>query len=377
MCMETKTKIGLVTIYQVPNYGSVLQAYATQRVIDDMGYECVMINYRYPNKWHYSIDSSRRQKVLRKLVCLLGLKPQHRKMRKLERFRRKYFHFSKKFNDFRSLDEENWDDYGAFVFGSDQVWNTRFTLGDPVFLLAFLPDSIHRVSYASSFASASLDEKYVDEYKRHLGLFDVISVREDNGKTLIRRDLGLDKDIKVVLDPTLLLDKNAWLSMFSRKRVRGKRKKYLLVYLLTYAFESRPYVYQVIRFFQQKYGYEVVALGGYAPPSKALGIEMHDKTDSGVDDFIRLFANAEMVITTSFHGTAFAINFEKPLISIVPESREDDRQRTLLESLGLQQCVTPVSTPLEKINPFYGQDAIIKLSELRKASLAWLSEALA
>lgn len=365
-------KIGLITIYHVPNYGSVLQAYATQTLIEKNGFECVMLNYKYPNEWHYQIDPSRKNKSLKsKIAHLFNLSANHRKANLLTAFRKKQFHFSKCYHNLDELKNENWKDYSAFMVGSDQVWKAQYTLGDSAFLLSFIPDNKFRFSFASSFAAKRIPNAYKEKYKKYLSKFSYLSTREQNGIEVVR-DLGINIDVKVVLDPTLVLNKEEWLNLIPRSNFK-KKKKYILLYLLTYAFEPRPYIFHLLNYLKNKYGYEIIALEGYTKMSKASGVKMKDKTDSTIPEFIDLFNQAEMVVTTSFHGTAFALNFDKPLISIVPDNKEDDRQSSLLKQLNLKQCIAQINTPFEKINPFYNLiDKETKLNQLRSQSINWL-----
>ncbi len=374
-------KVGLITIYHVPNYGSVLQAYATQCILEKMGHECVMINYKYPNEWHISQDSRRKQGLIKKIVYLFGIKPAHRKRNRLEKFKEKYFHFSKK--SYATLDAmmaENWNDFSAFVVGSDQVWNYRYTLGDSAFMLSFVPDNKFKMSLSSSIASKQLPEATKNKYVKYLNRVDKISVREEQGRDVINNELGINKDVTVVLDPTLLLTQEEWMHLLSISTISNKVKedKYILLYMLTYAFEPRPYVFELINYYQKELGYKIIALEGYTPPQNANGIVMVDCTSAGIENFIQLFSGAEMVITTSFHGTAFAVNFGIPFISIVPNGNNgDERQKALLKSLELQKCMAPVGMSFDEINPYYDKvKAKKKLEDLRKASLSWISDAL-
>lgn len=376
--MEKKRKIGLITIYHVPNYGSVLQAYATQCVIEKMGYECVVLNYKYPNEWHINQDARRKRSLKAKIALWLGLTSSHRKNKELLKFRKAYFHFSKEYANLDALKAEDWSSYAAFVVGSDQVWNSRFTLADSAFMLSFIPDYKYRISVASSFSSKHIPQEFKEKYKRYLEKFHNLSVREENGKCIIENDLNIKKNVKILLDPTLLLSKYDWLKIFPPMHKRDEDNQYLLLYLLTYAFESRPYVFEVVRHFQKEYGYKVIAIEGYTRPENALGIEMEDKMDAGIERYIKLFAQAGMVVTTSFHGTAFAVNFGVPLISITPkEDMGDDRQGSLLNLLGLGQCIVPVDSDIKGLDPFYNvHEANEKLSAMREESSVWFREAL-
>lgn len=243
--MGKEKEIGLITIYHVPNYGSVLQAYATQKILENAGATCSMLNYRYPNEWHIRKDSLRKRSLKAKVALLLGLKSAHRKSKKLSSFRKKYYHFTKEYESLDALKKEDWSGYDAFCVGSDQVWNSRFTLGDSAFMLSFVPDDKFKFSLASSFSANIVPMDFKEKYRKFLAKFDVLSVREQNGNDIVENDLKLPQKAQVVLDPTLLLNKAEWLEEFPVKE--EAKEKYILVYVLTYAFESRPYVYEVIK----------------------------------------------------------------------------------------------------------------------------------
>ena len=368
-----KKRIGLITIYHVPNFGSVLQTYATQLLLERMGMDCHIINYKYPNEWHYS--QGRPRPSLKSFIGhLFGILPAHRKANKLTDFKKKHFNFTKTYKSLDELKSADWSKFDMFAVGSDQVWKAQFTLGDSAFLLSFIPDDKYRISIASSFASKNVPDKFIEKYKKHLGKFNAISVREQNGIDIIKNDLLPKYTPEVILDPTLLLSKEEWLDIIPRSKFK-KKKKYILLYMLTYAFEPRPYIFEAIKHLQSQDDYEVIALEGYTPKEQALGIEMIDKTDSSIPEFIDLFANADVVVTSSFHGTAFAVNFGIPLVSVVPEGKNDDRQSTLLKSITLDFCIASSSTKVTDINPVYNkQEALSALNRLRSKSITWIQE---
>lgn len=364
-------KIGLTTIYSVPNYGSVLQAYATQEVLKKLGFDCHIINYKYPNLWHYSVGFQK-PKIKSIFMQFLGIRSIHRKQKKLQTFKNRYFNLTKEYCTLDDLRKENWNEYDLVATGSDQIWNSRFLKGDSAFMLSYLPDNIKRISIASSFASKSLPSQYIDKYKKYLSKFDALSVREQNGICIINNELSIKKDVKIILDPTLLLSKEEWLNLIPRSKFR-KEDKYILFYMWDYAFDPKPYIFKILAYLVEKYKYKVIALEGYKKKKEACGVDMIDKTDASVNEFIDLFANADMVITSSFHGTAFALNFGKPLISIIPNDKGDDRQSTLLTNLGITQCIIPINTELQQINPNYDtiQEQNI-LEQLRLDSTNWI-----
>lgn len=360
-------KIGLFTIFQVPNYGSVLQAFATQCLLEKLGHECKIIDYLYPNNWHWNQGAPRPNRIkvyIRKFIP-------SRKNKVLEEFRKGYFHYTRRYKDLEDLTNENWSSYDAFAVGSDQVWNYRFLRGDKAFMLSFVPFDKPRFSIASSFAASSIPYIFQEKYKNELSKFRAISVRETNGIDIIQKQLGIDIPVEVILDPTLLLSKDEWLSLIPRSGFKKKRP-YILFYMWAYAFEPRPYIFEVVKHFQKEMDCDVIALEGYTPADKAEGVIMQNASSSTLPEFIDLFANSDLVVTSSFHGTAFGLNFNRPLISIVPDNVGDDRQITLLKSVGAENCIANIGTNTTLINPILGPNVVNRLREIRLTNIGWI-----
>lgn len=363
-------RIGLITIFQVPNYGSVLQTYATQFMLEKMGVECNVINYRYPNEWHWKHGAKRPsgwKAMIRRLIP-------SRKTVVLRQFREKFLNFTPLFNNLDEMHNADWSNYDAFVVGSDQVWNAKFVLGDCVFMLSFAPECKPRYSLASSFASNSLPKQYLHIYKRELLKFTALSVREKNGVSIINEELGINKTVEVLLDPTLLLSEDEWLKAIPRSRIL-KRRPYILFYMWDYAFDPKPYIFEVTKFFQQKMNCDVIALEGWKNQKCTDGLVMENRSSSTVSEFIDLFANADMVITSSFHGTAFALNFGVPLVSIFPKTNGDDRQYSLLKSLDCSNCGIKIGDIITEIDPLYDIDKEQKLlNSIREKNIKWIRD---
>lgn len=364
-------KIGLITIYHVPNYGSVLQTYATQKVLEKMGHECVVLQYNYRNDEFFAKQGKKRDKFKEWQLDYIP----HLKSAKLHRFRNSKFNFSRKFETYSELNAYDWSSFDCFVVGSDQVWNTKYLLGDPAFLLKFAPDDKPRVSLSSSFAMKSLPIEFQDLFKTELIKFKSLSVREKNGVDIIQNELQISKDVEITLDPTLLLSKEEWQMYVPRSSFR-KNRPYILVYMWTYAFEPRPYILRVIEHFQEKMSADVVVLEGHRG-LQGLRCPFIDANRSSVPEFIDLFTNADLVITSSFHGTAFAINFGIPLISIVPNGEGDDRQSSLLSLIGANTSIVRIGDSIEKINPVYNVKHVCTNLEIEKnRSCKWLMDSI-
>lgn len=366
-------RIGLITIYHVPNYGSVLQTYATQELLKGMGHEVKVIRYNYFNKRFY--DELGRGPSWREILYPLKsrLKPKS-KAAVLDRFRKEKLNFTRAFASIESMCANDWSDYDAFVVGSDQVWNTKFLFGDPCFLLCFAPFGKKRFSLSSSFATDSVAKKYEGVFRTELRKFAALSVRESNGVDIIHNQLGLDKPVEVTLDPTLLLSKKQWLDLFPTLRKRPVRRPYILYYMWAYAFEPRPYIYEVVRYFKNRLKCDVIALEGIRDSEDCNDVHFINADNSTIPEFMDLFANASLVVTSSFHGTAFALNFGIPLVSVVPDDAGDDRQTTLLKACGADNSIVKVKTRLECIQPEYDKQVVSReLERMRQKSIDWIN----
>lgn len=364
----------LVTIFHVPNYGSVLQTYATQRVLEMMGLTCCVLNYDHNNSKWARDHGVKGVSLKSRIATMLGIKPIHRKKKKLQYFINKHLNITAKYCSLEEIKKNVGNKYDIYVAGSDQIWNTKYTNCDPVFLLQFVTGSDRkRISIASSFACDKLDITYENVFKKELGAFDGVSVREIKGQEVLQ-SIGIVHS-HIVLDPTLLLNRNQWNELAVCPTIA--KGKYILLYMWSYAFEPRPYIYEVLKHYKDKMNCRIVALEGYDASDKyqrLLGVQ--DATDSSVADFLGYFANAALVVTSSFHGTAFAVNYGTPLISVVPGGG-DDRQSSLLELLNLSCCRLVVGESIEHADPFYEPKAEQELlNVLRKDSLDWINQQL-
>lgn len=364
-------KIGLITIYHVPNYGSVLQTFATQKVLEQMGHECIVIQYNYRNDDFFAKQGLKRNRLREWILNNIPFL----KSGKLNRFRKNHLNFSRKFETYNELEAFDWSSFDSFIVGSDQVWNTKYLLGDPAFLLKFAPSNKSRISLSSSFAMKSLPLEFQNLFRSELMKFKSISVRERNGVDIIQKELEISKDVEITLDPTLLLSRKEWLSCVPRSSFK-KNRPYILVYMWTYAFEPRPYIFQVIEHYQKQMSAEVVVLEGHRE-LQGLRCPFVDANRSSVQEFIDLFANAELVITSSFHGTAFAVNFGIPLISIVPNGDGDDRQSSLLRLVGADNSIVKLGDNINDLNPYFNKGKVCeRLEQENRKTKDWLNKAL-
>lgn len=322
-------KIGFITMHRVMNHGSILQAYALQRKLNNMAVDNEIIDFVYPPKCKKTLFQFLRS-IIQSLIDLLFGFPLRRKTRRFKRFYKGNLAVTSDVYDKVSI-SKNPPLYDAYLSGSDQVWNPKFIKGDTSFLLSFVSEDKPRAAYASSFAINEIPENYRDIYARELNKFQRISVREESGISIVKSLTG--KDANLVCDPTLLLDQEEW-GEIAKKSALKMGEKYILVYVLSYMYNPYPQIYNIVEQVQKEFGdMKVVYLIG-----KKDDFFRHNSRlikDAGPNEFVYLFQNAEFVITTSFHGTAFSAIFGKPLYAVVKSLNSlDGRMPTLLKRIG-------------------------------------------
>ncbi|EJX7572529.1 polysaccharide pyruvyl transferase family protein [Vibrio cholerae] len=367
-------KVGVITMHGVINYGSFLQAYATQQAISKLGYECEIIDYKFPNDWHISngLKQNKIRYFINNKIYSLGLSKGHRKTKKIKNAISEHLNLSAEYRSRKEIREKP-PIYDVYITGSDQTWNTKHTMGDSTFLLDFVPDEKKKIAFSASLARKKIDEKFIDQFERLMRRYNNISIRDTNGSLAIKEITGFEPE--VTLDPTLLLDKETWVKFASNKINKYEGKKYIVFYLITHSFDPRPYIYNLLKDLQDETKLEVFS---FSKIPKEFDITFTDCSDIGVEDFIHLFANASYVVTSSFHGTAFAANFGIPMYSIVNDlDAGDDRQSSLLNKLEISNCLVTQDMPFRYIQPRYEVDIQqVKLQRLRERSFEYLKNSI-
>lgn len=362
--------VGIITMHRVLNYGSVLQTWATQEVVKSLGFIPEIIDYQYPNVYQSHGRKKKRLLIVVRffLQSFRGF-PLKKKQRQFCEFIEKNLNLSAYYPTRESLFAAQMG-YDVYMVGSDQVWNVNHTRCDDAFFLSFARQGHRKVSYASSFAMDSIPNEMKDRVKSLLLGFDHLSVRESNGAALIKE--LTERKAEICLDPTLLLELEDYNVLTKQSSLRIS-EPYILVYILKYAYDPYPYVARFIDEAHRQTGLKVVCIDFSARFSlKAKNVEyLHDSVSPA--DFVNLFSHAAMVITTSFHGTAFAVNFEKPLYSILNPKQSDDRMKSLLEQCDLHDCYVYKNSEFPDFVKHLSYDMHrSKLSVLRKESIEYL-----
>ena len=377
-------RIGIITILKTNNYGAELQAYATQAILNKLGYDAEIIDYLfYKNPQHKKTKNSKpvfnhglKKRLSEFLYPIIsktktGINNTHsdKRNKRFESFHTDNTAMSPTYTTIDELYNSN-KEYDVYMVGSDQVWNPGIYSSLLPYMLTFAPESKKRVAYASSFGVSSIPQEFKWLYQKYLPKFSDIGVREKNAVEMVKELSG--KDATWVLDPTLLLNKEDWEKIAST--TYKEKNNYILLYELT----PCPYILELAKYFREKNGLKIIRI------CKNAAIEDKDTTieniiDAGPAEFLRLFANADIVITNSFHGTAFSINFGKEFYTVTPARKHNNsRQQSILELFNLQARLIPENTPIENIttNKIDNNAVIKRLNEEREKSIHFITNAI-
>lgn len=364
-------KIGQLTFHGSHNYGSVLQAYALSRQLQLMGHDTEIINLRpKAQKDAYRvIMGSGAHRAFHYLIY-----PQlKRRYDQYERFITQVLPITEKeYSSTEELKKENFG-YDAFVCGGDQIWNPVCQDFESAYYLQFLGEDnrARKISYAPSLGKTQFDSNQLEKIKGWLNKFDRISVREECGAELLRK--LTEKPVKAVCDPVVLLERNEWERLAKRK---NHRRPYILVYFLENNHGSRG----LTKWLQKQTGFDVVLLNEYI---RDFFTPYHKNYGASPEEFVGLFMDASLVYTNSFHGTAFATIFEKPLITAIAANQEtvqnnnDSRKIDYLYRLGMEDCLYREGTPkISEILKYDYEEPRKRISQYRTESLAFLRDSL-
>lgn len=346
--------IGILTFHRSHNYGSVLQSYALQQWLKKHGLDSEIIDlYMASSKEMYKIlpEMKTLKNVARNLVFLYHYRELKKKWDKYKYFQEHILRLSEKqYSDLPDLKKEHFS-YSTYLTGSDQIWNTACRDFSWAYYMEFI-DKGNFVSYAPSFGSKGKEEQRLDNKRiaSDIEKYSAISVRDEGSADFIEEISG--KRPEVTIDPTLLLSKGDWDSLLFKMEKPDLRKKLPPRYIFFYSLKRAPIDYEMIRKIRNKYHLPVVITE--IRNQKDITGEFTKIWDAGPGDFLSLIKHADLVVTSSFHGTVFSVIFEKKFFSI--NGMNDNRISNLLRGTGLEMCsIDETSTlPLmENINIDY------------------------
>lgn len=316
-------KIGILTFHCAYNYGAVLQAYALQEYLLQLGNKAYIINYKPKyllNAKRKSAYSVRVKMFIKKLLTYKSYSEQ----------KKKFHGFCCEFLNINNLDLNNpLNSYDLFIVGSDQIWNATITEGefDKIYFGDFKAATGKKIiAYAASIGGYCIKPEDEIFLRKELENFHGISVRENRLK--IQLQSILHRSIDCVLDPSLLVDSSVFASLVFKPLIN---QPYICIYEVTP--DSRT-VQIAERLVEQGENIQIIRIGNYLKGNHELiGIN-----NAGPIDFLNYIKYAECVITTSFHGTAFSIVFQRPFLTVNVGKSSDSRIKDMLSDLDLLNC---------------------------------------
>ena len=337
-------RIAILTQPLQTNYGGILQCYALQTVLEGMGHSVTVLNRRNARPG-LKLTMKRIASLAKCLVrkCLLGQKDivlmnprsenynihkqsaaERRRDSEIHRFIQEYIHLSKPLRSSKELAEYvEKCDFECIVVGSDQVWREIYSPGIEDYFLGFLPENDKRlkITYAASFGTANnpISSGSLKNCVRLAKRFSAISVREQSGVEILRNGFGIEA--KLLLDPTLLLSADQY-----RFPVKESKECKLVSYILDETDEKDA----IIRDTAENLHLKNRKIRLFASSND-------DDKDSfpSIEEWLSSFANADFVVTDSFHGCVFSIINHKPFIAIANKSRGLERFTSLLGTFRL------------------------------------------
>lgn len=339
-------KIGILTFHQADSYGAVLQAYALQQTLSELGADAEFVHIDIPASAAAApVPSTPAAALFARRIQTEGQKREQL----FAQFRQQYLHVSKPYQPSDPIDK----DYDQFIAGSDQIWNFRIPGADARYFLPFAAAE-KRNSYAASFGADAIPEKAKAWVAEQLSRFNGISVREESGCQIVKELTG--RNAEVCLDPTLLPDRDMW----KRLVPAVDAEAYVLLFLLKY---DEALVQKAKQEAQRRQLPLRIVTAAFMPQ---VGIEAWNRT--GVIEWLSAIRGAECVFINSFHGMVFSMIFDRPfhVERLTGElSSRNGRLEELLATLGLSDALETV------VCPDYGE-VWGKLGSRKEASLTYL-----
>ena len=355
--MNERKRIGIITFHNAHNNGAVLQCYALMSFLTQIGYNVAIIDYKAKalNYYHWFRWSRFKPWHPRYFLKNIFFLP-----RRIIRYY-SFTNFVRK--NLHLVSVEKWlrggENFDTIVVGSDQLWNINNSFGMyDYFYWGKFKEKINSkiVSYAVSMGGAwkNVDWKTISVFLKN---FNAISVREEYLEQLIESRCFCKVD--TVLDPTLLISNDFWKSKLNRK----KRKR---PYLFFYQARNNEKAFLYAKKVAKKKSLDFIVMSA--------DIASHNSIctiGANPFDFLSFIDDADFVITSSFHGTVFSLQYRKNFISLKLGDGDDGRIENILKMYGLLERFSDLNKIPE--DTFIDYNRVEKnAEEIRKFSTNWL-----
>lgn len=349
-----------VTHQNAVNYGAALQAYALQKQLSKLGVDDKILDLEAAHPIFNGVKFNKHLpgNMYGNILNLLQIVQTKRRIKRFKEFVKNNI---KTTQHYRTIEEVfvNPPVADAYITGSDQTFNIHLGERSASFL-RFGSEKTKRISYAASMGRPVVEDKYIDEFVSAIKTYSFLSVRECCSADYITKISGLP--CQANLDPTLLLSEEEWLKLasISKSCLSVEREKYILVYQLL----KNPILNDAVKKIKKETGLKVVVINPYAVCGLKGNIIIRD---AGPIEFLNLYKNAEIILTTSFHGTCFSIIFQKPFFSFIRQSSEI-RITNLLNILNLNDRIITDSGKITSSEIVYNNVTGILEMERKKAN---------
>lgn len=362
-------KISLLTMHGVYNYGSALQTYATITALQRLGHEVEILNY-YPKRMKgygsiqqlYTDAIAFHPKWKSAVIALLKYSSMVSLKKVFTPFFEKYYKLSRKYESNNELMSDT-PIADCYFTGSDQVWNDYLEGGfDRAYFLDFAPKGAIKIALSASFGRDDITPEELEPVADLLREYLAISVREESGlKTLSRVQVPTKKGL---LDPTFLLTADEWRALSSPINESG--------YILLYQLHEDSIASKVASVIGEKRGISVIRISTNKIKKVKSGKTVFAPT---VEQFVSYIDNASLVVTDSFHATAFSVNLGVSFVSI-QWKMFNDRIGTVLRASGLSNRMVKTVDEALKIEcePINYEDVAGRINKKRKEIWAFLSQ---
>ena len=380
-------KIGLCLAYSGQNYGMLLQAFATQQLLEEKGYTTEIINYVAGKKRGIRFDPGlvvfgwnqlkKKLKPTAKRIPLDAIHKQNKSDRILvsKEFRAKHLHNIVNYHGIDALKKAGAENYDAVLVGSDQQWLPAVAFSN-FKTMRFVPDNVLKISYSASFGVSELPKHTRHAAGQFLNRIDHIAVREVSGKAIV--ESVSKKKATLVLDPTYLLTADQWAQHFPANRIITE--PYILCYFLGNNEESK----KAARAYADKHKLKLVTILSDESVSP-IDISFADEviTGKGPDGFLNLIRHADYVMTDSFHGIAFSIIHNRQFFVFYRNKPTDKNSRNtridnILSMFGLQSRLVNNSATWLETTPAAIDYAAVNalLAQHKERSMTYLENSL-
>ncbi len=367
-------RIKTITCHDVYNYGASLQAYALMSYLSLEGHDVQIIDYKpdYLNhqyefgyvspkhRFYKKCNSSKPFWFLYGIRLLPITYATWKRIRPFKEFKRHYLNCTRTYRSYKELlmDPPAAD---LYIAGSDQIWNCDMPNGrDSAFYLKFGSSRTKRISYAASFGMSEVPLEDFDIVKDNLKALDLITCRERSGIAILN---SMGYKGQVMPDPVFLLTRTQWMQFCGGKRLIGE--PYILVYSLN---TNNLALEKAAKAIAKKKKLMMIAVNNFSK----VGYVDKNYTKAGPREFVNLIANAEYVVTDSFHASSFATIMNIPF-SVFYIGNAAGRIQNMLSVVGLDCCFNPTSA----IETFEWQrinDYLMEYSRKGKVFLSSLSQ---